>query len=113
MELVTKCDQFKNLKHSRALTIAFTEHGAIMAAGVLNSPRAVQTSVLVVRAFVRMREMLAANAELVARIGELENRVQDHDLSLRSIVAAIRRLAEPEVRPARRIGFGADGEGES
>ena len=82
-----------------------------MAAGVLNSPRAVQTSVLVVRAFVRVREMLAANAELVARIGELESRVQDHDRSLRSIVAAIRRLAEPEAPPSRRIGTGADGDG--
>lgn len=103
----------KKLKYSESLPMAFTEHGAIMAAGVLNSPRAVQTSVLVVRAFVRMREMLAANAELVARIGELENRVQDHDRSLRSIVAAIRRLAEPEARPSRRIGFGADGDVES
>ncbi len=112
-ELVTNCDQFKNLKHSKVLPIAFTEHGAIMAAGVLSSPRAVRTSVLVVRAFVRMHEMLASNAELMARIGELENRVQDHDRSLRSIVAAIRRLAEPGVRPSRRIGFGADGDGES
>ena len=64
------------------------------------------------RAFVRTREMLAANAELMARIGELEDRVQDYDRSLRSIVASIRRLAEPEPRSSRRIGFGADGDGD-
>ncbi len=111
MELVTKCDRFKNMKYSSVLPIAFTEHEAITADGVLNSPRAVQTSVLVVRAFFRMREMLAANAELVARISELENRGQDHDRSRSSVVAAIGRLAEPEARPSRRIGFGAEGEG--
>ncbi len=93
MKLVTKCDRLKNLKHSKALPIAFTEHGAIMAAGVLNSPRAVRTNVLVVRAFVRMREMLAANAELVARIRELENEQGPAHTS-----CTLRRRDNPAVR---------------
>jgi len=58
---------------------AFTEHGAIMAATVLNSPRAVEMSVYVVRAFVKLREMLASNKELVQKLNELERKLQSHD----------------------------------
>jgi len=85
---------------------AFTEHGAIMAANVLNSERAVRVSVLVVRTFVRLRGMLAANKELAGRLDELERKVAGHDGDIRALVEAIRQLMAPPPEPARkRIGF--------
>jgi hypothetical protein len=94
----------KNIKY---LPYAFTEHGAIMAANVLNSPQAVRMSVFVVRAFVKLREMLATHKELAHKLAELERKLQNHDESIRSLVAAIRQLmrpSEPET-PKKRIGF--------
>ena len=90
----------------RAYPWVFTEHGALMAANVLRSNRAVQMSVHVVRAFVRLREMVAANKELSKKLDELERRVSHHDQAITSIVKAIRELATPpEPRPKRRIEF--------
>jgi hypothetical protein len=89
----------------RYLPHAFTEHGAIMAATVLNSERAVQMSVFVVRAFVRMREMLAANQQLAAKIEELEHRLGTHDRAIQELIEAIRQLMIPPKTPRRRIGF--------
>ncbi len=85
----------------------FTEHGAIMAANVLTSDRAVEMSVFVVRAFVKLREMVATNARLSAKLKELEQRVDTQDEALSNIVATIRELVEPfvEDRKKRRIGF--------
>ncbi|HUM06040.1 MAG TPA: hypothetical protein VLT90_11315 [Terriglobales bacterium] len=76
-----------------------------MAATVLNSPRAVAMSVHVVRAFVRLREMLRSNRELAARIDELEQRLDTHDGAIQDLLKAIRRLMEPPAGPRRRIGF--------
>jgi hypothetical protein len=89
----------------RYLPYAFTEHGAIMAATVLNSERAVQMSVFVVRAFVRVRELLATNRILAAKINELENRMDGSDKSLDQIFRAIKRLVSVKRSPRRRIGF--------
>jgi len=79
----------KNIKY---LPYAFTEHGAIMAANVLNSPQAVRMSVFVVRAFVKLREMLATHKELAHKLAALERKLQNHDESIRSLVVAIRQL---------------------
>jgi phage regulator Rha-like protein len=84
---------------------AFTEHGAIMAATVLNSERAVQMSVFVVRAFVRLREMLATNRRLAGKIGELENRLDTHDSAIQELIEAIKDLMTPEEPSRLRIGF--------
>ncbi len=84
---------------------AFTEHGAIMAATVLNSKRAVQMSVFVVRAFVRLREMLATNRRLAGKIAELENRLETHDSVIQDLIEAIKELMTPKEPPRRRIGF--------
>jgi hypothetical protein len=90
----------------RKLPIAFTEHGAIMLASVLNSDVAVQASVRVVRAFVRLREMVAANAQLAAKLIELERRLDSHDEAIVDLFAALRRLLEaPEPKTKREIGF--------
>lgn len=84
---------------------AFSEHGAIMAATVLNSERAVEMSIFVVRAFVRMREALATNQKIVARLKDLEQRVENHDADIQEIIAAIRELMSPPAPTGRRIGF--------
>jgi hypothetical protein len=90
----------------RKLPLAFTEHGAIMAATVLNSPRAIEVSVFVVRAFLQLREALASNRELTRRLDDLERRVGTHDRAIGEILAAIRQLASPpDPPPKRRIGF--------
>src|SRR2546422_5986651 len=75
---------------------AFTEHGAIMAANVLNSRRAVQMSVYVVRAFVKLRTILGTHKELDKKLAELERRMDSHDTHIQSLLEAIRRLMAPE-----------------
>ena len=89
----------------RYLPYAFTEHGAIMAATVLNSKRAVQMSIFVVRAFVQMRETLAANHEIRVKLAELERRLGNQDERIQDIVQAIRQLMAPPAANRRRIGF--------
>jgi hypothetical protein len=89
----------------RYTPFAFTEHGAIMAATVLNSERAVAMSVCVVRAFVRLREMLATNRRLAGKIDELENRLDTHDSTIQDLIEAIKELMTPEDPPRKRIGF--------
>ena len=89
----------------RYLPYAFTEHGAIMAATVLNSKRAVEMSVFVVRAFVRLREMLASNRRLAAKIDELEQRLDTHDASIQELIEAIKELMLPADSTRSRIGF--------
>ena len=100
----------------RFLPLAFTEHGAIMAATVLNSPRAVEMSVFVVRAFVRLREVLASNSELARRFAQLEARLDkkltEHDAAIAAILSAIRQLMNPPVPKRRPIGFTANLDGE-
>lgn len=89
----------------RYLPHAFTEHGAIMAATVLNSKRAIEMSIFVVRAFVQMRETLASNQRVEAKLSELESRLDGHDGEIQELVEAIRELIAPLPANHRRIGF--------
>ncbi len=103
-QLATSSSEYGGRRYA---PFVFTEHGAIMAASVLNSACAIEVSVYVVRAFVKLKEMLAEHKELAARLTELERRFATHDTAIREIVDAIRRLAvlpppEPE---GRQIGF--------
>lgn len=91
----------------RYLPNAFTEHGAIMAASVLNSKRAVEMSIFVVRAFVQMREALLVNQKVMSKLSELESRLDDHDANLQDLIEAIRELMAPPPANQRRIGFAA------
>jgi len=84
---------------------AFTEHGAIMAASVLNSHRAVEASIYVVRAFVKLREVLRTHKELGQKLAELEQRIEAHDEEITGLFEAIRLLMEPPETSAKRIGF--------
>jgi hypothetical protein len=97
---------------SRYLPYAFTEHGAIMAATVLNSERAIEMSVFVVLAFVRMRRAIAGNRHILTKLGELERRLETHDSEIQALMDAIRELMAPEEPNRRRIGFEAPEEAE-
>ncbi len=92
----------------RTMPYAFTEHGAIMAASILNSPRAIEMSIFVVRAFLRLRETLASHKALAAKFAELEQRLETHDKAIGEIIDAIRALMAPPEKPARKIGFRLD-----
>jgi hypothetical protein len=104
-EVVTNCDHLSGLKFSPHLPYALTEHGAVMAATVLNSKKAAEASVFVVRAFVRMRQLLATHRQLALKLAELESRVASHDKSIQALLDAIRGLMQPPAHPKRRIGF--------
>ena len=111
-EVVTNCDHLSRLRFSPVLPYAFTEHGAIMAANVLNSPRAVQMSVFVVRAFVRMRSALTDTRDLARKLAALEKEIRSRsDVHESAIVDTLHRLMEiidpptlPEP-PQKQIGF--------
>ena len=92
----------------RYLPWAFTEHGALMAANILRSERAVQMSVFVVRAFIRLREQLATNTEVVVRIADIEKRLLRHDQELLDLYLKLQALLEPPDPPKRAIGFRLD-----
>ncbi|HJS37297.1 MAG TPA: ORF6N domain-containing protein [Burkholderiales bacterium] len=89
--------------------LAFTEHGAVMAATILNSPAAIEASVFVVRAFVQLREDLKAHEEIARRLAQLERKVGSHDRAILEILQALRALTQPAEAPRRRrIGFVQD-----
>jgi hypothetical protein len=96
----------------RKLPWAFTEHGAIQAANVLNSPRAIAMGVYVVRAFVQLRELLVSNKDLARRLDQLEARLDKklatHDEAIAAILSAIRQLMNPPPPKRRGIGFTAN-----
>lgn len=93
-------------RHQKYLPFAFTEHGAIQAANVLNSKRAVEMGIFVVRAFVRLREFIASNEELAKKIEAIERRQETHDQLIVGILNKIHELTNPV--QTRAIGFTAD-----
>jgi hypothetical protein len=116
-EVVTNCDHLAKLKFSKALPFAFTEHGAIQASNVLATPQAVEMGVYVVRAFVRLREVLASSRELAAKLDALEQKTECLSLQhetfagntraqLKQVFEALRQLMAPPADPhSRPIGF--------
>lgn len=115
--VVANCDHLAKLKFSKTLPFAFTEHGAIQAANVLASPQAIEMGIYVVRAFIKMREILVSNGEFLHRLNELESKTDLLELQhktfahntrtqLRQIIETLRELsAQPEPIKKRSIGF--------
>ncbi len=103
-EVVANCDHLRKLKYSPTMPYAFTEHGAVMLASILNSEIAIHASIQVVRAFLRLREMLAEHKELARWLDELEKK---YDAQFKVVFDAIRALRTPPAKPGRRIGFAA------
>jgi hypothetical protein len=111
-EVVANCDHLKKLKFSPVLPYAFTEHGAIMAATVLNSPRAIQVSIYVIEAFVRLRGLLSSNRELVRKLAKLEKELRErldvHEAAIVDILRRMMDIIDPPVSrepPRKQIGF--------
>lgn len=105
-EVVAKCDHLGKLKYSKALPYAFTEHGAIMAASVLNSSQATEVSIYIVRAFVKLRRAILEHKELSRKILQIEKQLAGQDEQINAIIKAIKQLIQPSVLPQkRRIGF--------
>ncbi len=94
--------------HVKFLPYAFNEHGAIQAANVLNSPRAVIMGIHVVRAFIQLRDLLATSKELAQKFAELERKLATHDQAITGILKAIHELMSPPASKRRGIGFTAD-----
>ena len=105
-EVVTNCDHLAKLKYSPSLPYAFTEHGALMLGNVLKSARAAEVSLMVVRAFVRLRELVSTHKELSGKLNLLERKVGAHDRAIAELINAIRQLMSPaEAKKKRPIGF--------
>ncbi len=108
-EVVANCDHLTKLRFSPNAPFAFTEHGAIMAANIVNSKRAIEMGLLVVRAFVKLRQIFSAHKELAFKLKELEGKVDRHDEDIRAIFEVIKQLiAPPEPEPEKpksRFGF--------
>ena len=102
-EVVTNCDHLKRLKFSPGLPSAFTEQGVAMLSSVLRSERAVQVNIAIMRAFVKLRQMLASHADLARKLEEMENK---YDAQFRVVFDAIRELmTPPDPKKKRPIGF--------
>ena len=107
-EVVTNCDHLARLKFSSSLPNVFTEHGALMLGNVLKSSRAVEISLLVVRTFVQLREMLSTHKELATKLEALERKIGSHDQAIAGLIDAIRQLMQVPAGSSRPIGFTAD-----
>ena len=108
-EVVAKCDHLVKLKFSKSLPFAFTEHGALMAASVLNSPLAIDASVLIVRTFVQLRRILAATTDVNRRLSTVEEHLRANNTKIASIMEVLRQLISPTIQPKRQIGFTSRG----
>jgi len=104
-ELVTNWHRFGSLKHSNVLPYAFTEHGVAMLSSVLHGKRAIRINILIIKVFLKLREILASHKKLALRLKELEMRIDKHDETITAIFEAIRQLMTPPEKPKRPIGF--------
>jgi phage regulator Rha-like protein len=95
----------KRGQHSKYLPYAFTEQGVAMLSSVLNSERAIQVNVQIMRAFVKLRELMLSHKDLAQKIGHLERKFKEHDKNFAIVFEAIRKLLEPPAKPKGRIGF--------
>lgn len=104
-EVVANCDHLKSLRFSPVCPFAFTEHGALMAATILNTETAIKTSVYIVNAFVQLRGQAGLHKDLAHNLAMLESVVGLHNEKIRSLFGAIRNLMSQRKKPASRIGF--------
>jgi len=102
-ELVPIWHQFKKMKHSYVLPYAFTEYGVIMLANVLKSERAIKMSIIIVKAFVKLRELMFTHKEIAFKLKELESKVEGYDADIKDVFEAIRRLMKTPDESNRKI----------
>ena len=104
-EPVTNCDRFHTLKHSTVMPRAFTEQGVAMLSSALNSDRAIEVNIAIMRAFVQLRKISSSQTELARKLQEVEARLGDHDEKIQAVFEAIRQLMAPPENPRKQIGF--------
>ncbi|MFA5103595.1 MAG: ORF6N domain-containing protein [Candidatus Margulisiibacteriota bacterium] len=104
-ELVANCDRFRTLKHSSTLPYAFTEQGVAMLSTVLNSEHAILVNIAIMRAFVRIRQLISFNKDLVQKLAEIEHRLGRHDQDINELFAIVGRLLQFEEQPKKKFGF--------
>ena len=104
-ELVTNCDRFRPLKHSTVMPRAFVEQGVAMLSSVLNSDRAIEVNIAIMRAFLELRKISSSHKQLAQKLREIESRLEDHDESIDAIFEAIQQLMRPPEKPRKPIGF--------
>jgi len=102
-QLVTNCDRFSPMKHSSVLPYVFTEQGVSMLSSVLNSERAIQVNIMIMRAFVKLKELLLTHKDLALKIEALEEKYADHDNTIKLIFEAIKQLLTPPVAKEKKI----------
>mgnify|MGYP003512896240 CR=1 FL=1 len=107
-EVVANCDHLKTLKYSPNLPFAFTEYGAVMLASVLNSKRAVEVNIQIVRIFTGMREALFISKDVLLKLEKLEKKITVHDENIEMIFRTLRQLINPPQQQRKRIGFKPD-----
>lgn len=111
-EVVAKCDHLKTLKYSPVLPHVFTEYGAVMLASVLNSERAIEVNIQIVRIFTQLREMLLTHKDILLKLEQLERKMTGHDEDIQLIFTYLKQLLNPPLEPRPRIGFRRAGEEE-
>lgn len=104
-ELVTNCDHLSKLRFSHRLPYAFTEQGIAMLSSVLHSERAVMVNIAIMRAFVRIRQLISFNKELVQKLAEIENKIGHHDQSINELFAIVGRILPYDEQPKKKFGF--------
>ena len=109
-QVVANCDHLQNLKYSPYLPYVFTEHGTVMLANILNSDRAVQASIRIVEIYIKMREFVLSNNEILLKVEKLEKRIGEHDERIVMIFKYLKKFLEYQDRPRQRIGFKRSGE---
>ena len=107
-EVVTNCDHLRKLRFSYQRSSAFTQEGVAMLSGVLNSARAVQANILIMRTFAKLRELIVTNELIRQKIEELEKKYENHDKQFKAVFDAIRGLITPPSKSKREIGFHAN-----
>ncbi|OVE77840.1 hypothetical protein BVX98_01755 [bacterium F11] len=108
-EVVANCDHLQNLKFSSGLPYAFTEHGALMVSSILNTHKAIEMGIFIIRAFVSLREFLLNHQKLAYKLAESEMRIENHDQNIQSLWSAIEELKrEPEEKLPKVKGFEID-----
>lgn len=103
----SEMESSENIKHAKNVN-AFTEQGLAMLSGVLHSPRAVQVNIAIMRAFVRLRQLLSDHKELARKIEELEKKYSKHEIEITVVFKLLKRLMEPPDKQTKRIGFVVD-----
>lgn len=104
-EVVTNCDHLKKLKFSPNLPFAFTEHGAVMLASVLNSERAIESNIQIIRVFTKMRELLLTHKDILLQLEKMEKKLTGHDEDIALIFEYLKKLLNPPQTPRNKVGF--------